>query len=86
MSDIEMGAPGGAEPSAAWGTFAWSPGDRVEIDSEGHPWRGELGYVIGLDDTDGYGMWMVRLDDGEEVGVYGYELNGVVGPSGEVVT
>lgn len=56
---------------------AWSPGDRVEIDSEGHPWHGEAGKVLGLDDPED-AIYDLRLDSGEEVSAYGYELTGVV--------
>lgn len=55
---------------------AWEPGDRVEINGGGHPWHGELGRVIGFDDRD-EDTWDVRLDTGEEVTAYGYELDGV---------
>jgi len=65
------------EPGWVYPASAWDPDDRVEIDSEGHPWHGELGRVIGLDDRD-EGTWDVRLDSGEEVTAYGYELNGVI--------
>lgn len=60
---------------------AWDLGDRVEIDSEGHLWHGELGRVVELDDR-GEGIWAVRLDDGEEVTAYSHELSGVITTSG----
>lgn len=55
----------------------WAVGDRVEIDSESHPWHGETGRVSGNEDHE-EGLYDVTLDSGEEVGAYGYELNGVI--------
>lgn len=55
---------------------AWEPGDRVEIDSESHPWHGELGRVIGWSDID-EGTRDIRLDSGEEVTAYTHELDSV---------
>lgn len=64
---------------------AWSPGDQVEIDSEGRPWHGEVGRVTGLDDPED-AIYGVRLDTGEEVTAYGYELTGTTAAPSEAST
>lgn len=61
--------------------IGWDPGDRVEIDSEGHPYHGERGKIVGPDDRD-EGTWAVLLDGGEEVTAYAFELNGIISTPG----
>lgn len=55
-------------------------GERVCIDSEGHPYYDEFGHVVCAEDR-AAGIWVVRLDSGEEVEAYSHELTGVTSAS-----